>query len=63
MRRIDTRNLLVFVVVSASPVPDETVNPENVMAPAYAPFVTSKSIAESAAGAASVKAPLFVRYW
>lgn len=60
MRRIETMNLFVLVVVNASPVLLPTVNPENVIAPALAPFVTSTSIAQSDDGAASVCAPLFV---
>jgi hypothetical protein len=56
------RNLLVLVVVKASPVFEPTVNPENVIAPALAPSVTRMSIALSTDGAARVNAPLLVRY-
>lgn len=60
MRRIEIRNLFVFVVVKASPVLAPTVNPENVIAPALAPLVIKISIPQSLDGAANVCAPLFV---
>ncbi len=63
MRLILIRNMLPFVVVNVSPVLDPTEKPENVIAPALAPLVTSKSIAQSLEGAARVKAPLFVKNW
>jgi len=45
MRRIDTMNLLPLVVVNAVPGLAPTVKPENVIAPAEAPFVTRRSMA------------------
>jgi hypothetical protein len=63
IRRMLMRNLLVFVVVKASPVFEPTVKPENVIVPALAPLVIKMSIAQSLEGAASVLAPLFVIYW
>src|SRR5438552_3148408 len=59
---MESVNLCPFVVSSASPVLALTVKPENVIAPALAPFVTSTRHDPSFAGAASVNAPLLVTY-
>jgi len=62
MRRTESKNLLVFVVVKAEPVFDPTVNPVNVIAPADAPLVMRISTAQSDAGLVIVNAPLLVTY-
>ena len=46
MRRIDTTNFEVFVVVSASPTDADTVKPEKVTAPALATFLKNDACPE-----------------
>ena len=55
-------NLLVSVVVRASPVLAPTLKPEKVIAPAELLLVTSKTQLPSFAGAVRVNAPPLVMY-
>lgn len=55
-------NLLVSVVVKASPVELPTLKPEKVIAPAEPLFVTSTTHEPSLAGAVRVNAPPLVTY-